>query len=333
MEQPDHIYNLIASALSGEATPEQLRELELWKQAGAENMDFFRSMEKLMTATETIQDTEEFDTDRAWIKLKKSIDDTKSPGTIRQFRSRIAYSGFLRIAAMLFLFAGISFAVYKLLIPSKAPIVVVESGTTIREFKLPDSTGIVLNRNSKITYAFSNKKRSIELQGEAFFDLASDPKRPFEVKAAGVIIRDIGTSFNVKAPEGNDTLIVNVTGGEVMMSSEKGQSVVLKKGESAVYLKSRDEFIRQAISDTNATSYLTKIFVFENATLNMVTEKVSDVYGINLVAAPAVGECHITVTFKNASPDKIIDIIAETLQLTVKRENNSIILDGTDCGQ
>ena len=333
MEYPDHINELIACALAGEASTSQLQELELWKGAAAGNLEYFRSMEKIMQAASSLKPMQEYDTNQAWAKLKQSMEPGTEGGNIRYIKPRQLSSVFLRMAAMLLLVAGVGFAIYKVMNVEKTTEVVVESGTEIREFALPDSTGIVLNRNSQITWAFSNKKRTVALKGEAFFNLAPDPERPFEVKANGVIIRDIGTSFNVKSVEGNDSMTVRVTDGEIMMSSPNGQSLVLKKGETGIYLKSRDEFIRQAVSDTNAISYRTKIFVFENATLSMVTEKISEVYGINLLAVPAVAECHLTVTFKNENPDAIIDIIASTLQLTVKRENNTIILDGTDCGQ
>jgi transmembrane sensor len=117
----------------------------------------------------------------------------------------------------------------------------------------------------------------------------------------------------------------------VMMTSQANQSVVLRKGEEMIYIKSRDEFIKSAVSDTNAVSYKTKIFVFENASLDAVVQKLNEVYGSNIVLSGDIRSCRLTATFKNESADEVIEIIAETLQLSVKNNGDTLILEGTGC--
>ncbi len=330
MNHESKIDVLIAKALSGEATPLEMSELTAWKNAAPENREYYLSAEKLFQKLEAVQNTVSFDSDKAWNKVKGDIAGRGKP-VIRNFHLPTDRYEFLRFAAMLLIVAGLGFGAYKFLIPAPVTPVLVSSQDNIEEFRLPDSTQIVMNRNTTIAYTFTKNKRKVELSGEALFDLSEDKNRPFEVHAAGVLIRDIGTIFNVKAPGGNDSMVVQVLEGEVMMSSSKNQSIVLKKGEEALYLKSRDEFIKMAVADTNATAYRTKIFVFENASLEAVVQKLNEVYGTKISLAEAIRSCHLTATFKNESIDAIIEIISETLQLSVSRENNQILLNGTRC--
>jgi transmembrane sensor len=73
---------------------------------------------------------------------------------------------------------------------------------------MPDGSTVTLNTDSEIRLALSEKERRVELkQGEAFFDVAKDPNRPFVVTVAGQRIIAVGTAFSVRR-EGNDIRVI-----------------------------------------------------------------------------------------------------------------------------
>jgi len=327
----ENIEELVAKVLSGEASAKEIAWLESWKTASSENLEYYRILEKVFLQSREVKKVQFFNTDAAWNKLQLEIKNRKPGATIRNINSVKPWNDFLRIAAMLLIVAGIGFSVYKMLQPEKIVPVEIAAGNQVKNFSLPDSTTIVLNRNSELAYTFTESKRSVALKGEAFFELAQDKNRPFEVIAGDVVITDIGTSFNVKASEGSDSLFVQVATGEVMMTSRNNLSVVLKKGEGAVYIYSRDEFIKAAVSDTNSLAYKTKIFVFENASLEAVVNKVNEVYGSEIVLSEEIKNCHITATFRNEEYSTIVDIIAGTLDLTIKKQGDILLLEGKSC--
>jgi len=80
----------------------------------------------------------------------------------------------------------------------------VEHATRIGEFRtvtLSDSSRVILNTNSRISVAYNEQsevRRLYLLQGEAYFDVAKDPLRPFLVNVNGKEVRAIGTAFNIK---------------------------------------------------------------------------------------------------------------------------------------
>ena len=75
-------------------------------------------------------------------------------------------------------------------------------------FTLDDGTKIILNRNSRFTYsdAYGTDQRKVNLEGEAYFEVAKNPERPFIVDMGNASIRVLGTTFSVKADKGKDQI-------------------------------------------------------------------------------------------------------------------------------
>jgi ferric-dicitrate binding protein FerR (iron transport regulator) len=328
---PDYIEDLIAKTLSGEASASELDELNAWLGASLENRKHFEQAQKLIGAAESLPSELPVNTDAAWDKVRAQLHANRDAGKIRNRHPRPQAWSWLRVAAMIVLLAGSGYGIYHLLNRETIQEEFIASTDVPVTRTLPDSTEVVLNRHSKIEYAFSKEKRQVTLTGEAYFDLAPDPGRPFEVQTGALTIRDIGTAFNVQAMEGGDTVLVYVATGEVILMGKSGTTLRVAGGDRAAYIRSRDELLELAMADTNALSWKTKVFVFENAGLESVAQKISEVYGIHIEVAESARSCRITATFVNETVDNMIDIIAETLQITVRRENDRVILEGGAC--
>lgn len=95
-----------------------------------------------------------------------------------------------------------------------------------RELRLADGSVVQLNTDSAVRTRFTADERRIELlRGEAFFDVAANPARPFVVSAGGVAVRAVGTAFNVRLREA--AVEVLVTEGKVQVNdSLKGDSLL-----------------------------------------------------------------------------------------------------------
>jgi len=90
---------------------------------------------------------------------------------------------------------------------------------TSREIILPDGSVVTVNGASRITSTFTPQERRVHLlDGEASFDVAKDPTREFCVVAGTVMVRAIGTAFNVRL--GSDAVQVLVTEGKVGVSDQ-----------------------------------------------------------------------------------------------------------------
>jgi transmembrane sensor len=98
------------------------------------------------------------------------------------------------------------------------------------QLTLPDGSKVWLNAASSLTYptAFTGNSRTVELAGEAYFEVVHDGKRPFTVNAGGQTIRDIGTHFNVNAYTDEPAQVTTLLEGAVSVDGH-----LLRPGEKA----------------------------------------------------------------------------------------------------
>jgi len=209
----------------------------------------------------------------------------------------------------------------------------INSQQVAKQDTLPDGTKAYLNKNSEIRFSQTKKsgKRVVELKGEAFFEVAPNAKQDFIVQAGELLIEDIGTSFNVKAFEDSTLFEVYVQEGEVRLFTEDLQGIHLKAGESGHYNRSKGTFHKTS-AVANVIAYKDKNFSFNDAPLSEVVSLINTTYGSNIVLeGEGLGNCRLFVQFMDEDLETITTIIAETLQLTLRKENNEIILQGKGC--
>ena len=232
---------------------------------------------------------------------------------------------FIRIAAAVFLIITIGISVWKLNTNevSENQVTVVTGRTQQKRIILSDGSVVLLGPSAKLCYpkAFASNSRHIELkEGEAFFDIAHQEKRPFTVHtSAGVDIKVLGTSFKVKAYQGNKHLEVAVVTGKVAVSNQKGNLATLVKDEFLTYDKNDG---RAAIRKIKAFAFIE--FAFDGANLDQVISKLQYVYSIKiLLNDTALGKLKTTASFSSKqSPEEILDIICSLHHLRFNASKN-----------
>ena len=320
---------LIAKYLAGEASQEETAIVQAWKAHSPGNSQYIEQLNTIFSKAAVVKDLQHFDTDAAWNRVKKSLD---SNGRVVQFpppaKDRSLY---WKIAAGLLItvIAGIYFLTQPKDVA--APVVFASHSETVKD-TLPDGSNVVLNKESTIRYAYDKKsnERRAALKGEAYFAIKHDEQRKFVVDIDGVLIRDIGTAFNVKAPEGGNTIEVVVEEGEVMFYTEKDSGLYLRAGAKGVYDKQLKKFTIEQ-PELNALSYKTRVFNFNNTELATVVRQLNGVYNKQIELSPSVRFCRLTVGFNNETEEEVIAIISETLGLKAIESNGKILLDGPGC--
>lgn len=111
---------------------------------------------------------------------------------------------------------------------------------------LPDGTVVRLNGSSKLTYnnAFNNNVREVALEGEAYFDVTKDSNHPFIVHTSNIDIKVLGTLFNVKSYGEDQTIETTLLKGSIEVYDKDDPSapkVILKPNEKMVFLKNNGE--------------------------------------------------------------------------------------------
>lgn len=317
------IDDLIGKVLSGEATADEARTVDNWRNASAENEKYYSHLELIFAKAATNQVKIDFDADEAWIKVQRKLTKTKT----------INWQP-LRIAAGIVLLVTTGILIYREF--NKPPqAMALVSGTQVLSDMLPDSSTVVLNKRSSIEFTYSPKEktRKVKLKGEGFFDIKHEEEKPFVIETEDALVRDIGTSFNVRSYPDKDTIEVVVQTGVVQFYTLKDPGMMINAGETGIYSKRGKFFAKLPKSDTNVLAYKTRVFSFHSTDLRSVIEQINEVYDSKIkLANDNIARCQLTVTFRNEELDNMIDVITETLALTAERnDKKEIILNGPGC--
>jgi ferric-dicitrate binding protein FerR (iron transport regulator) len=267
-----------------------------------------------------------FNTDAAWNKVRSRMHGESAAPRRKNYT--------WAVAASMALILGIA-VVFRLVQPGEtaATPVIIASTDKILHDTLPDGSVASLNRNSKLEYssAFRSATREVKLTGEAFFEVAHDAAHPFIVHTGTMDVKVLGTSFNVYAYPSSDSVRVSVETGKVKCFVGP-DTVVIGPGETAVFDKGSRRLRKGTETDPNTQSYRNRILKFESTPLSVAVQRLNEVYGSNIVLKnQALNNCRITVTFRNDSLPKIVDVISLALDLTVSRTDKTITMDGKGC--
>lgn len=137
-------------------------------------------------------------------------------------------------------------SVVNTLLPAKEEVYRTEIGE-VREVPLGDGTVVYLNTNSHIRVNFTDSLRRIQLlQGEAFFEVAKDSKRPFEVHSSSSVARAVGTAYGVANV--GDRVKIDVSEGVVHLEAVSEERVLLAElvvGDAVDYIYESGEVLQR----------------------------------------------------------------------------------------
>ncbi len=147
---------------------------------------------------------------------------------------------------------------------------------------LSDGSEVILNSGSKIEYLqfFSETERVVNLQGEAFFNIAKDSLKPFKVITRDMVTRAIGTSFNVRAYAEEGSSRVSLASGKVMVYHDSTLQAQLEPGQSATMNSNSRSLEIENFDLQQLLAWKDGILVFEDDDQEMVFDKLSKWYGV-----------------------------------------------------
>src|SRR4029079_14746394 len=158
-----------------------------------------------------------------------------------------------------------------------------------------------------------------------------DAEKPFVVEAGELMIEDVGTSFNVSAYPQSQLIVITVESGEVKVFTRNQEGLNLIAGEAVSY-DTKTHGFNELAADRNAASYKDKVFIFKNTSLEVIVKLLNDVYEKDIrVEKEDLKKCRLTASFRNETFDSILDVIAETLHLQIRKSQNQIFLEGNGC--
>ena len=328
----DDMDDVIGKVLAGEATAEEQLQVEQWARESDANKKYYDHLKTIFEKAGSANVQIQFDTDAAWRKVKKKISKPGERQLSREPQGAIYKQGW-RIAASIVFLLGVGYVIYQWRDVPVETFAVASDKATVQD-TLPDGSTAYLNKKSELKFEYDAQKktRRVKLKGEAYFAVKHDDEKPFVIESDEILVRDIGTEFNLKSYPDQDTIEIVVTQGEVQFYTLKDSGLNLKAGEKGIYSKKLKEFYRIEKIDTNTLAYKTKVFSFNNTDLGAVVNLLNDVYDSKIkLINKDLHNCRLTANFKEDNPDTIVEVIAETMGLTITRQGDEILLDGKGC--
>ncbi len=322
--------SLIDKYLNGESTVQEEKHL----------IDFFDSYraDNEVWDTEALGDITQFNQ-----RLHKAIH-TKSgleKENLKSVKSPLL-NRFFKIAAMVIVVLGLSLTLYNIqkediikpqLITWKAKKT--DNGEKLT-FRLSDGTVVKLNSKSKLRFpnTFSDKKREVVLEGEAFFEVVKDSERPFIIQTANISTTVLGTSFNINAyPKSNLVEVAVVTGKvkvESTLSNDKSNTpnvVYLFPNKKASYNKGENLLITSSFVNGYEIGWKDGIIYFNNASEKDVIERLERWYGVDIeVENKNSAQWDLIASFNNQSLEEVLLSLSHTANFTYSITNKKVLI-------
>lgn len=218
---------------------------------------------------------------------------------------------------------------------------------------LPDGTSVWLNSDSRLEYdaRFNDSVREVTLEGEAYFDVTKNARRPFIVHTSGIDIRVLGTAFNVKSYPQEPVIEATLIHGsiEVLNKKEpKSPKVILRPHEKLVFSKEDHSFAGKTLPDhpqiiappaiavtalpknipdtaLKETSWVYNKLLFDGDTFRELAIKMERWFNVRLVFKnEKVANYRLRGAFENETVEEALQALQFIVPFTYKIRDNEI---------
>jgi transmembrane sensor len=197
---------------------------------------------------------------------------------------------------------------------------------------LPDGSRIELNTDTRVRTSFSEETRSVWLErGEAYFDVARDPSRPFVVYAGNRRVTVLGTKFSVRLDPNANRVQLAVAEGRVQLEelrvSEPAPPMIAIGGEKVIAegTSLRVESRSGKILATDL-SWRQGLLTFDQTTLAAAADEFNRYNRKQLVVEPAAAEIRIGGSFEAANVDGFVRLLHDGFGLNVAQSDSEILI-------
>jgi ferric-dicitrate binding protein FerR (iron transport regulator) len=368
MELRKDIDNLIHNYLEGIAEDAELETLINWLQGDKNNIRYFNQMCSIWENAGS-SSLKEKDSREALEKLNHRLRNTDAEfhlsSDISPSQKKLSI-GYQRAAAIALILLGLSFSIYfafnRLKVhtsPTSSPgfYTVIAPKNQKSRLYLVDGTKVWLNCGTALKYKsdFNMDKREIYLDGEAYFEVAKNPLKPFMVHASSLVVKALGTSFNVKCYPEDKTVEATLIEGKLAVyngnaNDQKKHTVLLLPNEKATFNKMDSKLVVSQLGDSkngdnklrntsdrsdahsieSVISWKDQELVFENEPFDELAKRLERWYNVSIEikdSSVLAGNRYTGKFLHNESLDVVLKIISRTTPIKYTVLHNKVTID------
>ncbi|MDD4801058.1 MAG: FecR domain-containing protein [Proteiniphilum sp.] len=192
---------------------------------------------------------------------------------------------------------------------------------------LADGSLVWINSGSSLTYdnSFNQKERKVFLEGEAYFEVAKDPKRPFIVHTSDMDIEALGTAFNVRAYPEEKNISTVLLEGKIKVNSQ-GQNRILTENQRAIIDKTVHTFSTDKVFAVDFVQWKDGNLYFENSSFDEIAHTLSRVFNVEIrFTSERLRSMRFSGTLGNSSIRNALDILS--LTSSMQYEMNGTVIE------
>lgn len=199
-------------------------------------------------------------------------------------------------------------------------------GSRVIQLILSDGTKVWLNAETEIRYpvVFSGASREVEMNGEAYFEVAKDAAKPFMVKSNGVTVQVTGTHFNVNAYKDEASLNVTLLEGAVKVS-QANHTVDLAPGEQAQVSNSIK--IDKQVNTEQVMAWKNGMFIFNGTDIYTAMRQLSRWYDVDVHFKQKISENFYGDISRDKNISGVLNMLETTGSVHFKTIGNMVEVD------
>lgn len=340
-EQKD-IEQLIIRFFQKEISEEDLRLLDQWLNADAKNKEYFFQLKRISDDCQhSFTSTNDF-SESSWKRMSARINAVGKVKSDKKDFNR--WPHYLKYAAIIIITLVVGWGVGEVndikhfRAYEKAPTyneIHVEKGGRANTIILSDSTKVILNAATTLRYpsSFSLNERRVYLDGEAYFEVKKDKKRPFIVELKKQDITVLGTVFNVEAYSKEAFSSITLLSGRIALRAfnNKGDivsKIVLNPNSTAVCNNQTGYMMVQGANKVLTKSWLNNEYKFKDEPLGIILKRLENYYDVDIhLDDPEINKIEYTGTFSlDQDIMDVLQIIDYEGNLTFKHTKRDIFI-------
>ena len=373
----DISWTLLAKHLAGECSEEEQARIRRWREGDPTREALLEELRQVWQMTDDASSPESWDTQALWERVEEQTQEEEAEGEFttpsdaqapdtpapdaevaasppRRTSARRSFAWrAMTIGAVVFVLA--TAVTFWLESPGEG-LLAPDAGSEAKTFatkdgqratlRLADDTRVQLNVDSRLTVpaTFGKGRRTVELEGEAFFEVATDSARPFIVRTGEATTRVLGTAFDVNAyPDEGETRVV-VTEGRVALragdssavrkEAARGEAarndesdVVLTKRQMGRVLRGGEQVVREERAPDRHLAWMDGRLVFEEAPFETVVRRLERWYDleISLETGTSPPPGHLNARFAEDQPlGEVLNVVATAFRIEYERHRTRV---------
>ncbi len=314
--------------VSGQANEKEQKDIQDWISHSKERQLELSRIKNIWIASGIDIETDPIEKERAILTILSKIRDLKK---IERFHT--PHFKYLKYAAAILLIIGLSGAMGYLMSnkqlksnPGYTEIAVPFGDRS--NITLPDGSVVRLNSGSSLRYASTfTRKRTVKLEGEAFFEVTHDKSSPFIVETSNLDIEVLGTKFNVSSYKDDSFISTYLQSGKIKVTLDNKDEVILKPTDLLEFDKTEKLYSKSTVDDMRYTDWTHGILTVDGETIEMLSKKLTRRYGIEIIFGDEEAKKHTyTGSIKDEDLNTVLEALRYSSSIGSKKEGHKVKL-------